>query len=139
MGRSRMDQTIACCLVVKSALLHEHDAPGSAKIRACIARTRDIWNTLHQRSKKKRRWHSAQQAPKRKCSVTSRNAKTLEQLLRELQHRDATPEDYELLLQLDESVKKKTLTQEQIDALPEVRLEELLQVVEAQSGEVDSI
>merc|ERR1711907_249791 len=100
-------------------------------------------------SKKKRRWHSAQhapaversaeEAPKRKCSVTSRKAKTLEQLLRELQHRDATPEDYELLLQLDESVKKKSLTQEQIDALPEVRLEELLQVVEAKNGEVDSI
>ena len=49
-------------------------------------------------------------------------------LLRELQFREVTPEDYDLLLQLDESVAKKCLTQADLDALPEVTLEALLRV-----------
>merc|ERR1712230_143234 len=49
-------------------------------------------------------------------------------LLRELQFREVTPEDYDLLLQLDESVAKKCLTQADLDALPEVKLEALLRV-----------
>lgn len=49
----------------------------------------------------------------------------LSKLLRELQHRDARPEDYELLLLLDESVPKKHLTEAQLNSLPRVDVESL--------------
>eukprot|EP00056_Hartaetosiga_gracilis_P000388 m.38123 g.38123 ORF g.38123 m.38123 type:complete len:496 (+) comp10184_c0_seq1:272-1759(+) len=51
-------------------------------------------------------------------SIQSSNAtlSPLERLLVELQYRDATPEDYELLLVLDESVKPPTLTHEDVSA-----------------------
>ncbi len=48
---------------------------------------------------------------------------TANQLL-ELQTRDLTPEDYELLLRLDESVKKKTLTKTQCASFPSRTLDE---------------
>jgi len=44
--------------------------------------------------------------------------------LLELQTRDLTPEDYELLLRLDESVKKKTLTKTQCASFPSQNLDE---------------
>jgi hypothetical protein len=44
--------------------------------------------------------------------------------LLELQTRDLTPEDYELLLALDESVKKKTLTKTQCASFPSRTLDE---------------
>jgi hypothetical protein len=40
------------------------------------------------------------------------------QSLVDLQNRDLTPEDYELLLQLDKAVKPKTLTLDQLDSFP---------------------
>ncbi|EGD78961.1 hypothetical protein PTSG_01935 [Salpingoeca rosetta] len=53
-------------------------------------------------------------------------ATPLERLLVDLQYRDARPEDYELLLQLDESVKPKTLTRDALskfrDVVPSVQV-----------------
>ena len=43
---------------------------------------------------------------------------TLQQLLDQLQYRDATPEDYQLLLELDESVAPKTTKQSVLDTIP---------------------
>merc|ERR1712093_367055 len=69
-------------------------------------------------------------------NIAPRRPKTLELLLRELQHQDATPEDYDLLLLLDESVKKKTLTPDQLDALPEVQLEQIIEEMHDSEAEL---
>lgn len=47
-----------------------------------------------------------------------------EQQLLNLQYRDILPEDYDLLLTLDHSVKPKTLPTEAVDKLPTVILQE---------------
>jgi len=56
-------------------------------------------------------------------SAAATNSLTAHQLL-ELQTRDLTPEDYELLLRLDESVKKKTLTKTQCASFPSRAVDE---------------
>merc|ERR1712093_25113 len=78
--------------------------------------------------------------PKRKATGRPQKpkpAKSLAKLMQELQFREVTPEDYELLLQLDESVARKTLTQGQLDALPTVTLEELRQLQQDSSRGAD--
>jgi len=56
-------------------------------------------------------------APRGAPARRGRRPRTLEELLHELQFREVTPEDYQLLLQLDESVKPKTVDEGAVAAL----------------------
>merc|ERR1712093_191578 len=154
-------EDLAHCLVVKTLILQPSKAAcPSPQLAACLARTQDVWHTLQKRRRRRRKsaddgmsqsaaassssegYNPCKASPskgtctRKRRSSAPRRPKSLEQLLRELQHRDATPEDYDLLILLDESVKKKTLTQEQLDALPEVQLEQLLEEMHDSEAEL---
>ena len=92
--------------------------------------------SIRHTSKPDRRKKNTGQRTGQRTVQKQQGEKRLEKLMQELQFRDITPEDYDLLLVLDESVKKKTLDQEQLNALPVVELETLLKMREQGEGVV---
>jgi len=96
---------------------HE-ECPREAAKKSCCG----CWQRRRAGSAARRsRSSSSTEARSRKDTVTSEYSDYSELLFR-----DITPEDYELLVRLDETVKRRTASQENVNSLPRAQSEEAL-------------